>query len=80
MKQSDELRYGCSVEDLDRTMSRFENVGEFNMFAMSILSDSQEELVRGNVEAACQFINRAKYVMGQYHSRLRDVSVRSLDN
>ena len=42
------------------TSSRFDDrLG----FAMSILSDAQEEMVRGNTETARLFINKAKYHM-----------------
>lgn len=36
---------------------------EAPMTAISILSDAQEEMERGNAERARQFINRAKWII-----------------
>ncbi len=36
------------------------------MLAMSILSDAQEVLDRGNEDLSRQFMNRAKFIIGQY--------------
>jgi hypothetical protein len=65
--------FGCRASDLDQMTSRFEYPDEWTMFAMSILSDSQEELARGNVETARQFINRAKHVINRHHQQLRSL-------
>jgi len=35
------------------------------MLAMSILSDAQEELSRGEKEIARQYINRAKFIISE---------------
>ena len=74
-EQRDESMFGCSTEELDQMTERYEYVGEFNMLAMSILSDSQEEMGRGNAETARQYINKAKYIMGKQHSKLRNLPV-----
>jgi hypothetical protein len=71
--QIDEKMFGCSTDDLDSMASRYEYLGELSMLAVSILSDSQEELAMGNSETARQYINRAKYVIGLYHPRLRNI-------
>jgi hypothetical protein len=71
--QIDEKLFGCSTDDLDSMASRYEDLGELSMLAVSILSDSQEELAMGNSETARQYINRAKYVIGLYHPRLRNI-------
>ena len=44
------------------------NEGEaagYAMVAAGVLSDAQEVLARGNVEAARQAMNRAKYLLGK---------------
>jgi len=35
------------------------------MYAMSVLSDAQEEVARGNAEVARQYINRAKFIISE---------------
>ena len=41
------------------------------MFAMSILSDAQEAMVRGDVETARQWVNKAKYHMDRVRQALK---------
>lgn len=53
--------FGCSYDLLDEMIADY--LGPLEMLSMSILSDAQEELERGNSEVSRQYINRAKYVM-----------------
>jgi hypothetical protein len=55
--------YGCRSKALDQVRERQKD--DPTMLAMSILSDAQEELARGDSETARQFMNRAKYVIGK---------------
>jgi hypothetical protein len=73
--QRDQSMFGCSTADLDQMTEDYKYIDEFNMLAMSILSDSQEEMERGNFETARQYINKAKYVMGKHHSKLRNLTI-----
>ena len=57
------VTFGCEKEDLIAMMEDW--VGMKDMIAPSILSDAQEELARGNIERANQFINRAKFVISK---------------
>lgn len=41
------------------------NIMDAELFVMSILSDVQEMMLRGNFEMARQYTNRAKWVLGQ---------------
>jgi len=74
-EQRDESMFGCSTEELDQMVEDYEYLNEFNMLAMSILSDAQEEIERGNGEIARRYINKAKYVMGRQYPRLRGIKV-----
>lgn len=74
-KERDESMFGCSTGELDQMVEDYEYLNEFNMLAMSILSDAQEEIERGNGETARRYINRAKYVMGRQHPGLRNIKV-----
>lgn len=61
-KQETQLAmFGCTYEQLDVMMAHA--LGPLEMFAMSILSDAQEELAMGNTNVSRQYMNRAKYVM-----------------
>ena len=60
--------YGCTHDDLVCMMNNpmnFRN-GHY-MLAMSILSDAQEAMVHNEKNMARQFINRAKFVMREWH-------------
>jgi phosphate uptake regulator len=60
--------YGCTVESMRADMedSISAKLSGMGMVAMSILSDSQEEIQHGQPEAARQSINRAKWVIRTY--------------
>jgi hypothetical protein len=70
--------YGMTVADIDLNITNFFS-WEYNddrprgmlMYAMSMLSDSQEQLAQGRAEAARQTINRAKYVIANVRDVLR---------
>jgi len=54
--------FGETIESMIDTKPEFtDNL----MYAMSILSDAQEELERNNKETARKFINKAKYFISE---------------
>ena len=73
--EQEETMFGCRLGEFmdsvtDSLTFRFaeEDHGEKTAFArvaMSLLSDAQEEIVRGMHEDARQTINRAKFLLGQ---------------
>lgn len=61
------VMYGCTQDDMLCMMNEPMNfIGGHYMLAMSILSDAQECIARGNDETARQYINKAKYVMREW--------------
>jgi|OpeIllAssembly_1097287.scaffolds.fasta_scaffold01725_6 hypothetical protein len=64
--------YGTDPSYLDREVREglfCETMGRHDgavMLAMAILSDAQELLERNNTEECRQFMNRAKYVLGNH--------------
>jgi hypothetical protein len=57
------LMYGCTIEELEKSKPKYTDE---LMYSAMILSDAQEEIARGNVEFARQFINRAKHFIFKY--------------
>lgn len=58
---------GCSEEVLRASVNGGGNIGiDPAMLAMSMMSDAQELIARGQAEEARQSLNRAKWVLGQY--------------
>lgn len=65
--QQHQAMFGCSRETLDEMLNRPSfQLGGPAMTAMSILSDAQEMIERGDGERARQFINRAKVVLQRF--------------
>jgi len=64
-----QLMYGCQESDLDTMIAdeKMPLMGGHFMLAMSILSDAQECIACGMDDRARQYINRAKYVMQDWH-------------
>jgi hypothetical protein len=62
--ESETVMYGCTQEDLEN-MLHIGHHTDTKMLALSILSDTQEEIERGNKELARMFINRAKFLIMQ---------------
>jgi len=61
------VMYGCTQDDMVAMMNEPMNfIGGHYMLAMSILSDAQECIARGNNNTARQYINKAKYVMREW--------------
>ena len=58
--------FGCTLDDLKAAVERDRTMFQtgWRMMAMSILSDAQELLERGDRERARQWINRAKWIIG----------------
>lgn len=63
MEKRDLEMFGCPREAVDAELAGY--FGPKEMYAMSILSDAQEVLARGDAETARQWMNKAKYVMSQ---------------
>lgn len=53
--------FGCPKADIDKMVS--ESFVSPQMLAMSVLSDSQELIARGEANKARQHINIAKYII-----------------
>lgn len=64
---------GCTFEEMNEAINNGFNKDDKVMFAMSILSDAQEEGARGNFERNRQYINRAKYVLSMISKDIRDM-------
>lgn len=64
-ERSEVAIYGCTEEKLLRWASTYNLRDPFDCvhYAIAILSDSQEEMRRGDMEAARKYINRAKFFM-----------------
>lgn len=69
--------YGCYAKELDRMADNALSGGRM-MLAMSILSDAQHlispehnmkdgDVSKANAETARQYMNRAKYLMSEFH-------------
>jgi 3-deoxy-D-arabino-heptulosonate 7-phosphate (DAHP) synthase len=63
MEKRDLEMFGCYREEIDAYIA--DCIGPKEMYAISVLSDAQEILARGDAETARQWINKAKYVMSQ---------------
>ena len=61
--QRDLEMYGCTKADLSEMLAGY--CGDWEMLAMSIMSDAQEYSARGLNEMTRTAINRAKWVMSQ---------------
>ena len=66
-KDTQVAMFGCTYAELDHMIADY--IGPLEMLSMSILSDAQEELARGNSEVSRQYMNRAKYVMSEILKR-----------
>jgi len=68
--RNDTLMYGCQQSDLDEMINDDLRplMGGHFMLAMSILSDAQECIACNMHDTARQYINRAKYVMNDWHN------------
>ena len=64
--------FGCLIADFKESIEdslTFKHAGPA-MCAMGVMSDAQEEMALGHIEAARQAINRAKWVICEYiHTR-----------
>jgi len=69
MRDKEIVMYGCTRADLDDMIEEdlMPMMGGHYMLAMSILSDAQECIAMGLHDRARQYINRAKYVMSDWH-------------
>lgn len=65
MQERQRTMFGCLPADLDALVAEH---GGPRMIAMSMLSDAQEMIERGDHERARQTINRAKYLIGKHTS------------
>ena len=59
--------FGCSIEDLDAVI--VSQTPAPWILPISILSDAQELLSMGELEAARQHMNRAKYIIDKLYGR-----------
>lgn len=66
--------YGTSLENMNSILDHVysKDIAGVQMMAMSILSDAQEEMARGNNETARHYINRSKYLMSLITSAYRN--------
>jgi hypothetical protein len=62
--------FGCTIADLAETVR--ENATDALMAAASMLSDGQEQLVRGDAEAARQTMNRAKWILFEVRAAVQN--------
>lgn len=60
-QQSQIAMYGCTLDQLNECVD--EAISTPKQFALSILSDAQEQMSRGNLERARHIINQAKYIL-----------------
>lgn len=59
--------YGCTTAALQQDWETVKRMYPFReLYAMAILSDAQEEMARGNVERARQYVNKAKWHLSEY--------------
>ena len=61
--------YGCTAFDLRESIEDsvyFKLPNGVTLWAMSVMSDAQEEMARGMYERARQSINFAKYALNEY--------------
>lgn len=58
--------FGVNMEQLKANIERSTELQCHAMLAMSILSDAQELIERGDTEQARQFINQSKYIISEY--------------
>ena len=64
---------GYSEEDMNEFMD--EMLGDPLMVVMSVISDAQEMVARGQLENARQAMNRAKWVQSKIMENLRNQNV-----
>ncbi len=57
--------FGGVSEDTIREQMKNKDTFSKLMYSMSILSDAQEEMARGKIEIARQYINRAKFIISE---------------
>ena len=55
--------FGATFAEMEEM--REDSMGDDKMLAMSILSDAQEAMERGQLEAARQLINKAKWIISR---------------
>jgi len=74
-KKDEERMFGESIDEIKASIINFKNQDplELNLYAMSILSDSQELLQRSDInktegETLRQFMNKAKYIISESSS------------
>tara|TARA_R110000868_G_scaffold5805_5_gene34027 strand:- start:1860 stop:2111 length:252 start_codon:yes stop_codon:yes gene_type:complete len=63
--------FGATIQEIRTSIENsltFKHIG-YHSVAMSVMSDAQEEMERGNLENARQLINRAKWVLSTYQVR-----------
>jgi hypothetical protein len=68
--------YGCTERQMvEAAVScNMKDPFDLNHYAMAILSDVQEEMERGNIETARQYVNRAKFFVHSSCKIIRGVS------
>lgn len=66
-EQNQIAMWGMTLETLEREIkAHLRDVDNPTFYAVCVMSDAQEEMVRGNTETARQFINKAKYALIKY--------------
>ena len=63
MTGNEEMMYGMSVDEIHKQFDWTIHVMGREMTVVSLLSDVQEVMVRGDVERARKWTNIAKYIM-----------------
>ena len=67
--------FGCTIpemiEGFEEHAFGINKVEEIASLIQSILSDAQEELIRGNSETARQYMNQAKYFASEIKKEVR---------
>lgn len=62
MTKREETMFGMSYTDLEAQVADILNRMSPGMLVMSMMSDAQEQMERGLIDAARRTLNRAKYV------------------
>lgn len=61
--------FGCAKDKLKNSIDDAVRYTDYHMIAMSMMSDAQEAMERGQNEHARQLLNRAKWVLSTYRER-----------
>jgi hypothetical protein len=61
--------FGCTIEAMESYCDSELKISTYQMLAMSMMSDAQEAMARGQLEYARQLLNRAKWVLSTYQVR-----------